>query len=113
MPETLNDFDKTSASGRLEIFTPDLVALTLPLNIIGDLAATTDFQLVNKRLSAQTVLDSSSLAFSGGELMEAHFTVRLEKDLATKPDAPFLRHLLLGSTAGSRVFDCRIMLPIP
>ena len=88
LPETLNGFDKTSASGRLEIFTPDLVALTLPLDIIGDLAVTSDFQLVNGRLSAQTVLDSSSLAFSGSELTEAHFTVHLEKDLATKPDAP-------------------------
>jgi hypothetical protein len=88
LPETLNDFAKTSASGRLDIFTPDLVALSLPLDIIGDLEATTDFQLVNGRLSAQTVLDSSSLAFSGAELTETHFTMHLEKDLATRPEAP-------------------------
>jgi autotransporter translocation and assembly factor TamB len=94
LPETLNDFNKTSASGRLEIFTPDLVAITLPLDVIGDLAATTDFQLVNGRLSAKTVLDSSSLAFSGGELTEAHFTVHLEKELATKPDAPLFETLV-------------------
>ncbi len=100
LPETLNDFNKTSASGRLEIFTPDLVALTLPLDIIGDLAATTDFQLVNGRLSAQTVLDSSSLAFSGSELTEAHFTVHLEKDLATKPDAPLFETLVTRLDGG-------------
>ena len=100
LPETLNDFGKTSASGRLEIFTPDLVALILPVDVIGDLAATTDFQLVNGRLSAQTVLDSSSLAFSGAELTEAHFTVHLEKDLATKPDAPLFETLVTQLDGG-------------
>jgi autotransporter translocation and assembly factor TamB len=100
LPETLNDFNKTSASGRLEIFAPDLVALNLPLAIIGDLAAITDFQLVNGRLSAQTVLDSSSLAFSGGELTEAHFTLHLEKELATKPDAPLFETLVTRLDGG-------------
>ena len=56
------DFAKTSASGRLEIFAPDLVALPLPLDVIGDLTVNTDFQLENGKLSTQTVLDSSSLA---------------------------------------------------
>jgi autotransporter translocation and assembly factor TamB len=100
LPETLNDFDKASAHGRLEIFTPDLAALTLPLDIIGDLAATTDFQLAKGKFSAQTTLDSSSLAFSGGELTEAHFTVHLEKELATKPDAPLFETLVTRLDGG-------------
>ncbi len=100
LPETPNDFAKTSASGRLEIFTPDLVALSLPLDIIGDLAATTDFQLLNGRLSAQTVIDSSGLAFSGTELTEAHFTVHIDKDLTTKPDAPFFETLVTRLDGG-------------
>ncbi len=93
LPETLNDFARTSASGRLEVFTPDLAALILPLDVIGDLAVNTDFHLVDGRLSARTVLDSSGLAFSGIELTGAHFALNLEKDLTTKPDAPIFETL--------------------
>ncbi len=79
LPETLNDFDKVSASGRLEVFTPDLVALHLPVDVIGDLTATTDFRLENRKLSTQTLLNSSGLAFSGAELNETHLRLRADK----------------------------------
>ena len=94
LPETLNDFPRTSGSGRLEIFTPDLIALGLPLDIIGDLALQTDFQLDKGKLSAQSVLNSSNLAFPGAELLETHFTIYLEKDLTTKPEAPIFETLV-------------------
>ena len=100
LPETLSNFAKTSASGRLEIFAPDLVAVPLPLDVIGDLSVNTDFQLENGKLSTQTVLDSSSLVFRGAELTEAHFTVHLEKDLTTKPDAPFFATLVARLDGG-------------
>ena len=93
LPETPGDFARTSASGRLEVFMPDLAALILPLDVIGDLAANTDFQLVDGKLSARTVLDSTGLAFSGIELTGTHFDLNLEKDLTTKPDAPVFETL--------------------
>ena len=79
LPETLNDFARTSASGRLEVFTPDLAALILPLDVIGDLAVNTDFQLVDGKLSARTVLDSSGLAFSGDRANGSTLCFKLRK----------------------------------
>ena len=108
LPETLDDFDKVSATGRLQIFTPDLVALRLPVDVIGDLTANTDFRLENKKLSAQTSLDSSSLALSGAELTETHLRLTLEKDLSAKPDAPVFEGLssrLEGNVKSLRLQD--------
>ncbi len=94
LPDTLNDFDKVSASGRLEVFTPDLVALHLPVDVIGDLTATTDFRLENRKLSTQTLLNSSGLAFSGAELNETHLRLELTKNLATQSNAPAFEGLI-------------------
>jgi autotransporter translocation and assembly factor TamB len=102
LPETLEDFAKTSGSGRLEIFAPDLVSLPLPLDVIGDLTVNTDFQLANGRLSSQSALDSSDLAFPGIELTEAHFTVHVAKDLTTKSDAPFFATLVTRLDGGAK-----------
>jgi hypothetical protein len=94
LPETLGDFDKVSASGRLEVFTPDLVALKLPLDIIGDLTMSTDFRLDDRKLATQTVLNSSNLAFPGTELVETHLRLDVAKDLAAQPDAPIFEALV-------------------
>ncbi|HEY5707737.1 MAG TPA: translocation/assembly module TamB domain-containing protein [Terrimicrobiaceae bacterium] len=100
LPETLNDFAKTSGAGRLEVFAPDLVALSLPVDIIGDLTVNTDLQIVNGKLSAQAVFDSSALILPGTEATEAHFTASLEKDLAASPDAPFFETLVTHLDGG-------------
>jgi hypothetical protein len=100
LPETPSDFAKTSGSGRLEIFAPDLVAVPLPLDVIGDLTANTDFQLGNGKLSTRSVLDAASLVFRGVELTEAHLVVHVEKDLITKPDAPFFETLVTRLDGG-------------
>ena len=102
LPEKLEDFAKTSGSGRLEIFAPDLVALPLPLDVIGDLIVNTDFQLAKGKLSTQSVLDSSSLAVRGAELTETHFAVQVAKDLATKSDAPFCETLVSRIDGGAK-----------
>ena len=96
LPDALNEFPKTSASGQIEIFAPDLVALSL--GVIGDLAISTKFRLENARLSAQTVLDSSSIAFPGAELTAAHFTVESEKDLTRS--SPFFETLVARIEGG-------------
>ncbi|MGA7392878.1 MAG: translocation/assembly module TamB domain-containing protein, partial [Terrimicrobiaceae bacterium] len=102
LPEKLEDFAKISGSGRLEIFAPDLVALPLPLDVIGDLTVNTDFQLEKGRLSTQSVLDSSSLAVRGAELTETHFAVQAARDLTTKPDAPFFETLVSRLDGGAK-----------
>jgi TamB, inner membrane protein subunit of TAM complex len=102
LPEKLEDFAKTSGSGRLEIFAPDLVALPLPLDVIGDLTVNTDFQLANGKVSAQSVLDSSNLAVRGAELTETHFAVHAARDLTTKPDAPFFETLVSRIDGGAK-----------
>ncbi|MGA9577997.1 MAG: hypothetical protein WBV90_10285, partial [Terrimicrobiaceae bacterium] len=102
LPEKLEDFAKISGSGRLEIFAPDLVALPLPLEVIGDLTVNTDFQLEKGKLSTQSVLDSSSLAVRGAELTETHFAVQAARDLTTKPDAPFFETLVSRLDGGAK-----------
>ena len=102
LPEKLEDFAKPSGSGRLEIFAPDLVALPLPLDVIGDLTVNTDFQLAKGKLSTQSVLDSSSLAVRGAELTETHFAVQVAKDLAAKSDAPFCETLVSRIDGGAK-----------
>ena len=93
LPETLDDFDQVAANGRLQIFTPDLVALKLPLDVIGDLTANIDFELGNKELNAEILLDSSSLALAGAELTETHLRAHLSKKLDGQPNAPFFARL--------------------
>ena len=92
LPETLKDFDKASAAGHVQVFAPDLVALNLPL--IGDLALNASFRLENGKLSAQSVLDSSSLVFSGIELTETHLRLDLSKDLQQSAEAPLFKDLI-------------------
>ena len=92
LPETLNDFDKVSATGHVQVFAPELVVLNLP--VIGDLSLNTSFRLENKKLSIQGVLDSSSLAFSGTELTEAHLRLDLSKDLPQQAEAPLFKDLI-------------------
>ena len=92
LPETLQDFDKVSASGHVQVFTPDLVALNLP--VIGDLSLNTSFRLENRKLSTEGVLDSSSLAFSGTELTETHLRLDLSKDLQQQAEAPLFKDLI-------------------
>ncbi len=92
LPETLNDFAKVSAAGHLQVFVPDLVALNLP--VIGDLSLNTSFRLEDRKLSIQGVLDSSSLAFSGTELTEAHLRLDLSKDLQQPAEAPLFKDLI-------------------
>jgi TamB, inner membrane protein subunit of TAM complex len=91
LPETFKDFDKVSATGHLQVFAPDLVALNLP--VIGDLSLNTSFRLENRKLSTQSVLDSSSLAFSGTELTETHLRLDLSKDLQQQAEAPLFKDL--------------------
>ena len=55
LPETFNDFDKVSASGHVQVFTPDLVAQNLP--VIGDISLNTSFRLENRKLSTEGALD--------------------------------------------------------
>ena len=92
LPETLKDFDKVSATGHVQVFAPDLVALNLP--VIGDLSLNTSFRLENGKLSTQSVLDSSSLAFSGIELTETHLRLDLSKDLQQQAEAPLFKDLI-------------------
>jgi autotransporter translocation and assembly factor TamB len=92
LPETFNDFDKVSASGHLQVFGPDLVALNLP--VIGDLSLNTDFRFEDKKLSTQSVLDSTSLTFSGTELTETHLRLDLSKELSAQADAPPFKDLV-------------------
>jgi translocation-and-assembly-module (TAM) inner membrane subunit TamB-like protein len=92
LPDTFNDFDKVSASGHLQVFAPDLVALNLPA--IGDLSLNTEFRFENKKLSIQGVLDSSSLAFLGTELTETHLRVDLAKDFQAQADEPLFKDLV-------------------
>ncbi|HEY5813341.1 MAG TPA: hypothetical protein VIT23_11910, partial [Terrimicrobiaceae bacterium] len=94
LPDTLKDFDKISARGTIDVFTPDLVALSLPADVIGDLTMHTDFRVENKKLSAQAVLDSSNLAFSGAELSGTHVRIDIEKDFEQEPDAPVFAKLV-------------------
>jgi hypothetical protein len=107
LPEALDGFAETSGSGRLEIFTPDLVALSLPVDIIGDLTLHTDFQLTKGKLSTQSIVDSSNLAFAGAELVDAHFTIQLEKELTTKSDAPFFETLMTRLDGGIKSLRLR------
>ena len=85
-----------------EVFTPDLVALHLPLDVSETWLCNTDFQLAKGKLSAQSVLDSSSLAVRGAELTETHFAVQVAKDLATKSDAPFCETLVSRIDGGAK-----------
>ncbi|HEU4679938.1 MAG TPA: translocation/assembly module TamB domain-containing protein, partial [Terrimicrobiaceae bacterium] len=59
----------------------------------GDLTTTTEFRFENKKLSTQTLLDSSSLAFSGVESTEAHLRLDFSKELTTPPEAPVFEGL--------------------
>jgi autotransporter translocation and assembly factor TamB len=106
LPDTFKDFDKVSASGRVQIFIPDLVALNLP--VVGDLSLNTDFRLENKTLSTQSVLDSSSLAFAGIELTETHLRLDLSKDVEAQKEAPPFKDLVTrieGDIKAVRVQD--------
>ena len=92
LPDTLKDFDKVSATGHVQVFAPDLVALNLP--VIGDVSLNTSFRLENGKLSTQSVLDSSSLAFSGIELTETHLRLDLSKDWQQQAEAPLFKDLI-------------------
>ena len=92
LPETFKDFDKVSATGHVQVFAPDLVALNLP--VIGDLSLNTSFRLESGKLSTQSVLDSSSLAFFGIELTETHLRFDLSKDLQQQAEAPLFKDLI-------------------
>ena len=92
LPESFNDFDKVSASGRLQVFAPDLAALNLPAT--GDLSLNTEFHLENRKLSTQGVLDSSSLAFSGTELTQTHLRLDLAKDFQAEANEPLFEDLV-------------------
>ena len=92
LPETFKDFDKVSATGHVQVFAPDLVALNLPA--IGDLSLNTSFRLENGKLSTQSAFDSSSLAFSGTELTETHLRLDLSKDLQQQAEAPLFKDLV-------------------
>ena len=106
LPETFNDLDKVSASGHLQVFAPDLAALNLPA--IGDLSLNTEFRFENRKLSTQSVLDSSSLAFSGTELTETHLRLDLAKDFQAQADEPLFKDLISrveGSIKAVRLQD--------
>ena len=92
LPETFNDLDRVSASGRLQVFAPDLAALNLPAS--GDLSLNTGFRLENSKLSTQSVLDSSRLAFSGTEFTDTHLRLDLSKDLQQHAEAPLFKDLI-------------------
>lgn len=101
LPETLDGFVKTSASGRLEVKAPDLATITkaLPLTADGDLSARVDFKLNDGQVNAKVAIDSARLAAAGAELMKTHIAMDVEKNIAANAQPVFAD--LVTHTSGS------------
>lgn len=88
LPQKLDSFLKTSASGRLDLSASDLAALT-GQQALGDLAAQVDFKLSSGVLIADIAADSAHAVAFGVEATKLNFAVHLEKNISEQRQPAF------------------------
>jgi len=95
LPEKLDGFAKTDASGTLALSVPDLALLTqsLPAPVTGDVAGKIDFWLKNGWASAQADLQAAKISAAGAELDDSRIVLHADKDLEAEPGQPVFQNL--------------------
>ncbi len=85
LPERLDGFPKTRASGNLEFHSEDLATLTGTLKkpVHGDTNARLTFRLHDGKLEADATVESRRVSVSELELLETAFTLHAEKTFPT------------------------------
>lgn len=111
LPEKLEDFANADGDGLLSVSLPELMRLSLPEGLAGDLALETRFILASGRLATETKVEAKRLAITGAELTDTRFDLKAERRLDTPPDAPIFQTLqtqLVGGISRVRFQDYEV-----
>lgn len=96
LPQTLDGFSRTSATGWLEASLSDLSRVfpeSYDGSSTGDVHVVADFAMREGALAAKANMRSQKLAVAGMEITDASVVLQMEKELTTPPDRPFFAGL--------------------